>query len=376
MAKYKKRADGRYAKQVTVGKKNGIPIKKTVYGKTIKEVEEKYREMMLLIDKGIILKNDDLTITELYGEWYRIKKMGKIRENTIKSYKTISKHIKDGIGDNKIKELTMYSVECLIVGLENDGKKRTALSVLRTINAMMNYAVRNNLVGVNPCGEISVDYEPKVKRALTAEEKNNIDLNIDKLNPRQKIYLLILRYTGMRKGEVLALSKSDVDLANGIISINKTLVDSTGHPFIQDFVKTEAGERKVPIFEPLLKPLSDYMETLDSNDLFITGKGNYICLGQTSYWTEQIKRDIGLGEDFTNHMLRHNFISECYSAGVDVKVLQKWVGHADISTTLNIYTHLSDSQIQKSEKMNTFYSSQKEVKSTKEENEKPEEPTI
>jgi len=376
LAKYKKRADGRYAKQVTVGKKNGLPIKKTVYGKTIKEVEEKYREMMLLIDKGIILKNDDLTITELYGEWYRIKKMGKIRENTIKSYQTISKHIKDGIGDNKIKELTMYSVECLVVGLEDEGKKRTALSVLNVINAMMNYAVRNNLVGINPCSEISVEYEPKAKRALTEQEKKNIDINIHKLNPRQQIYLLILRYTGMRKGEVLALSKSDVDLVNGIISINKTLIDSAGKPFVQDFVKTVAGERKVPIFEPLLKPLSDYINTLDGNDLFITSKLKYICLGQSSHWTEQIKRDIGLGDDFTNHMLRHNFISECYSAGVDVKVLQKWVGHADISTTLNIYTHLSDAQIQKSNKMNEFYSSQKEVNPQNNKNEKPEEPTI
>lgn len=371
MQKYKKRKDGRYAKQVTVGKKNGLPIKKTVYGKTIIEVEKKYREMMLLVDKGVILKNNDLTIAELYEEWYRIKKSGKIRDNTIKSYRTMSKHIIDGLGDNNVKELTMYSIENLIIGLINGGKMRTASTVLRTINEMMNYAVRNNMVAVNPCGEISVDYKPKEKRPLTAEEKESINTNLHKLKPRQQMYLLLLRYTGMRKGEVLALSRSDIDREGLVISVNKTLVQDRGLPIIQDLTKTKSGIRKIPIFPPLAQPLFEYIDGLTTEGLFMTSKGNYISVGQIAFWTNQYKKYLGFGEDITNHSLRHTFITECFVAGIDLKTLQKWVGHSDISTTLNIYTHLSDSELIKSEKMNNFYSSQKEVKTQNEENENP-----
>lgn len=79
----------------------------------------------------------------------------------------------------------------------------------------------------------------------------------------------------------------------------------------------------------------------------------------------QIKVKLDLGEDLTMHCFRHNFISECYSAGVDVKKLQKWVGHSDISTTLNIYTHLAQEELENADELNKFYGSQKEVKTKK-----------
>jgi integrase len=333
-----------------------------VYGRTIPELEKKYREMMLLIDKGIILNKESMTMAELYDEWYRLKKAGKIKANTIKSYNTISKHIKDKLGDMSVKDVTMYSIESTINEFESKGNERTALAVLRAVNSMMEYAIRNNIVAVNPCREISVKYSPKGKRALTEQEKANISNNLYKIMERQRMYLLILRYTGMRKGEALSLSKQDINKENMTIRINKTLIDCKGVPYIQETAKSKAGERHVPIFVPLAKPLFDYIEKLDGDYLFTTSNGNFISLSQTSAWSGQIKNNIGLGEDFTTHMLRHNFISECYSAGVDVKVLQQWAGHKDISTTLNIYTHLANEKINKADKMNDFYGSQTEVK--------------
>lgn len=370
MARYKKRADGRYAKQVTIGKKDGKPIKKTIYGNTIKELEIKYRELMVLVDKGIILDNERITVTELYKEWYRIKKEGKVRANTAAQYKTISSHIIDKIGDSLVKDISTYTIESTISDFESIGKKRTAELMLQTTNAMMEYAVRNNIIAKNPCKELSVDCRAKEKRALTQEEKDSMDANIDKVKPRQKMIFLILRYTGMRIGEALALTKDDIDMENMIITINKTLV-SCGTPFIQEYTKTKSGERKVPIFLPLIKPLTDYINNLDGDYLFTTKYGKFVRTGQLSVWIKQLRECVNLGDDITSHSFRHNFISECYSAGVDVKVLQSWVGHTDISTTLNIYTHLANEEIKKSDKMNDFYSSQKQVKNKSDENPQP-----
>jgi len=366
--KLAKRADGRYAKQVTVGKTaDGKPKKKTVYGKTEKEVDKKYRELMLLVDRGFIADKDGMTVSELYDEWYRIKKQGKIRANTAKSYRTMSKHVKDAIGHEKVKDITLYHIESMIADITNKGHQRMALSVLHMTKAMMGYAVRHNMTPSNPCEEVSVQYSPKEKRALTDVEKELILKNINKLGERQRIYFLLLRYTGMRKGEVLALSKSDIDKDKMTISVNKTLVQDAGPPFIQELTKTKAGVRKIPIFLPLVKPLFAYIDNLKGNDLFVTKNNNYISISQLSDWTEQIKRNIGLGDDITNHSLRHNFISECYHAKVDLKKLQKWVGHADISTALNIYTHLSEEEIEKSEEMDLYFASQTEVKKQSEE---------
>lgn len=69
----------------------------------------------------------------------------------------------------------------------------------------------------------------------------------------------------------------------------------------------------------------------------------------------KIKKVVGLPDDVTAHTFRHNFISECYQAGVDVKKLQQWVGHADIRTTLNTYTHLEKGYVQDGEEMNEYY---------------------
>ena len=303
--------------------KDGTPKKKTVYGYTEKEVNKNYRDLMLLVDRGVVIDNGGLTVSELYDEWYRIKKQGKIRANTIKTYRTMYNHVKDTIGHEKIKDVTMYHIESMVADLVNEGHIRTAKGVLQLTNAMLEYAVRNNLIPKNPCAEVSVTYAPNEKRALSDDEKDLITNNIDKLRPRQKIYLLLLRYTGMRKGEVLALSKKDIDKDKLLININKTLVQDAGLPFVQDLTKTKAGVRKIPIFVPLIKPLFDYMETLEVDDLFTTGNGNYISLSQLSGWTTQIKNNIGLGDDITNHTLRHNFISECYHANVPLKKTSK-----------------------------------------------------
>lgn len=370
--KYKKRADGRYARQVVVGKTNdGKPVKKTVYGYTEKELDRNYRELMLMVDKGIILKNDGVTISELYDEWYRIKKQGKIKANTVKSYRTMSSHLIATLGNVKAKDVTLYHIESMIANIENKGHSRMAMMVLNMTKAMMQYAVRNDIIVKNPCLEVNVNYRAKEKRALTEEEKTLIDNNINKLGNRQKMYLLLLRYTGMRKGEVLALSKQDIDKKTMMITINKTLVQDAGLPFVQDTTKTKAGSRKVPIFLPLAKPLFEYIDSLQCDYLFMTKNGKHISISQLSDWTEQIRRHIGLSSDITNHSLRHNFISECYNAKVDLKKLQKWIGHANISTTLNIYTHLSNEEIEKSEEMNDYYTSQKEVKPQNQEIQKP-----
>lgn len=358
MARYKKRADGRYARQVTIGVKDGKPIKKTVYGKTEKELDKNYRDLMFLIDRNIVLDTQSFTLGQLKDEWYRIKKEGKIRRNTELSYKTFLKRM-DSLKEMKIKDIKRYHIEKLVSEIQKEGHSNTARQVLKMLSNIFDYAIENDIIYKNPCFGLSVKHKKKTKRPLTENEKNIID-NM-KATPKEKAFIYLLRYTGIRRGELFALQKGDIDKDKMTIHISKTIVDNNGKPYVQNLPKTEAGDRIIPIFLKLAKPLFDYMDAVD-DFLFLNKKGNKMASASMFLMFNNLLKKLGLGEDLTMHCFRHNFVTECYYAGVDVLTTQSWVGHDDIATTLGIYTHLDKEKILDGEKMDEYYGSQKEVK--------------
>lgn len=364
--KLKKRKDGRYAKQVVTGYKEGKPIKKTVYGKTLKEVDKNYRDLMSLIDKGAVLESQNTKVYEFLQMWYEVKKVGKITTNTILAYERKMKLIKNtDISEMRVKDVKYYHVKTLIDKLEVENGVSIAKETLVVLKSMFNYAMSQDIIIKNPCNDITVKYKPKIRRPLNETETVTIT-NIDKykLDEKSKIFTLILRYTGMRRGEVLALAVNDIDRKTLMIHINKTLIDNNARPIIQHRTKTSAGMRSIPLFVPLIKPLFSYIDKLDSEYLFLNKNGNlYSSYSVTKMFTK-IKKRLKLGDDLTIHCFRHNFISECYKAKIDIKKTQSWVGHSDIKTTLSIYTHLEESEIKNGDEMNNFYGSQTEVKPT------------
>jgi len=358
MAKYKKRKDGRYAKQVTVSYKNGNPVKKTVYGHTIAELEKNYRDLMFVVDRGTVIENGSMKFEELRKEWYRIRKQGKIRQNTVNSMSAYIKHMKP-LDELKVKDIKRYNIECLLGEIQEQGKICTSNEVLKLLRILFNYAIEIDVIVKNPCMGLSVKYDSKKKRTLTEEEKNIIE-TVD-MPIKDKMILYMLRYTGIRRGELFALTKADIDKENMVIHINKTLIDNNGKPYIQNEAKTEAGDRIVPIFLKLAKPLFEYIETVDG--VLFTNKNGALMKCASMHWMiKHFAKKYGFGPDLTMHCFRYNFISECYLAGVDIKRVQSWVGHDDIQTTLNIYTKLSKSQISDGGTMDAFYGSQTEVK--------------
>lgn len=351
----KKRKDGRYAKQVTVGIKDGKPVKKTVYGKTIKEVEKNYRDMMLLIDKGVVLDSDNITVAELWDEWFRIKKSNVIKEQTKRTYITCQRNIIPVIGDIKLKKVTRFTIESFLEPYISSGRTAIAKEMLVALKSMFNYAIGNEMIFKNPCNDIIVKHISNEKRALTEFEKMLIVKA--ELPPKEKTFVAILRYTGMRRGEVLALQKKDIDLEHKLIYIYKIITEIDKRATLREETKTKAGKRVVPIFKPLYPIIKDYISNLGDEDmLFLNRNGNLMNSSNVDIMMKKIRKLVGLSSEITCHTFRHTFISECYAAGIDVLRLQQWVGHSDISTTLGIYTHLEKEVIESSEDMNYYYS--------------------
>ena len=353
--KLKKRADGRYAKQFTIGMRDGKPVKKTVYGRTIQEVEKKHRDFLSLYERGIILEETNITLSEFMHKWYTLKKKDYIQPNTKASYRSRFKRIDQSIGAMRLKEIRPYTVEYFLNDIIKEGNPSTAKLILILLKNVFDYAVSIDLLLKNPCHGIHVPYRPKQKRILSDTEK--IQIENRPLTPRDRALIYLLRYTGMRRGEVLALTTNDIDFDNRIIKINKTLIDQGGRGAISHHTKTAAGNRNMPILNPLVLPLQDYLATLpdDQQYLFLNQNGK-LYTANGGYWLMRHIRSVaGLAEDVTFHTFRHTFITECYQAGVSLKKLQLWVGHTDIQTTLNIYTHLEGQILYDCEEINQYY---------------------
>ena len=351
-AKYKKRADGRYQLSVMVGyNPDGKPKRKLVYGKTQAEVRDKANELRMLHNMGIELDND-ITVADWAETWLNTYKSG-VAYRTRKMYDdTIKKYIAGKLGHIKLRDLKAAHLQRIIN--ENNDKPRSMEIFKLTTKQLLDVAMINDLIIKNPASGISLPTKKpsSSKRALTDKETEQVlNLNLDMMD---KCYIMLLLYTGMRKGEVLALSKSSICRDTMQISVNNSVFFKTNQSFIKPYPKTQAGVRTIPILQPLRETLFDYLDSIETDLLFPGENGG--TMSSTSYrWLmRRFCKAMGTHE-ITAHIFRHNFATILYNADVDVKTAQAIMGHASIKILMDTYTHLSDkNKDEATDKLNFF----------------------
>ena len=169
----KKRKDGRYSKQVTIGLKNGKPIRKTLYGDTLKELDKNYRDFMSLKEKGIILQEDNTTFRELSELWLTNEKIGSIRDQSITTIKGQLSTINSHIGDIKMRSLRQSHIEAFRASMLKTGKLVQYNLCLSRIRAIVRYAVQKDIItrDITLGMKRIKNVQKKVKRSFTAEER-------------------------------------------------------------------------------------------------------------------------------------------------------------------------------------------------------------
>ena len=336
--KYKKRADGRYQLSVMVGyNPDGKPKRKLVYGRTQSEVRDKANELRMQHSMGIELDND-ITVAEWADTWLKTYKSG-VEYNTFKMYSfMVNKYVKKKLGGMKLKDVKTAHLQ----QIENDNKDKSwVVKKFRlTTRQMLEQAANNDLITKNPAKGVKLPTfkEKNKKRAFTDDETSKIrDLN---LKPMDKCFIMVLLYTGMRRGEALALGKNAIDENFTQITVDKTVIFKVNASEIKH-PKTAAGVRTIPILAPLKEVLRDYVGSIETDLLFPATSGG--TMSETAYrhmWRRFCKA-MGTTE-ITAHIFRHNFATILYNAGVDVKTAQAIMGHSSITVMMDIYTHLSD----------------------------------
>lgn len=383
MSKYKKRPDGRYATSAIIGyDENGKPKRKTIYGRTIMELDKKVADFKSLQNKGIVINDGGMTIQQWSEKWLELYKADKAY-NTYQMYRrTVDNHIIPALGNVRLNALKKHHIQELLNNIVQSGHQRTAELVRLTMQQIIKQAIIEEYIYKDVTVGLSLPKKQKPeKRALSDAEKALIQKA--ELNQKERTFIDLLYYTGIRRGEALALMASDIDFVNKKIIINKNLVMKDNISEIKQSPKTEAGNREVPMPDKLLASLKDYMTSINSLYLFTMQNKNLmtsssfrrfwdnildkinIAAGGEKYKRKDLQTDKEktplqlIANDITPHMLRHTYATNLYYAGIDIKTAQYLLGHSSIQMTMDIYTHLDNSKISNSaDKLNAFFDSQ------------------
>jgi len=372
MPKYKKRKDGRYNTTIVIGcDEKGKPKKKSLYGRTINELDEKVVEFKSLLNKGIICDDKNLTLGEWAKHWlanYR----GHVTERTLQKDKlVVEKHIKS-LAHLKLRQLKPHHFQQLINQKAEEGMTGHLRYLKLTIKAILKQAVANDFILKNPMDNVTIPaHEPKQRRALYDYERTALE-NAD-LSLKERAFTSLCLYAGLRRGEALALTKSDIDFKENTINVNKTVVYNDHMPSIKNCTKTKAGQRVVPLVEPLRTHLLEHMKTVKG--IYIFDCRTCELVTKTSYenlWEMVIKKmnatlttskNVVPIKGITAHYLRHTYATDIYYAGVDIKTCQYLLGHNSIQVTMDIYAHFEIRNDNLKDKLENYLKTSKKVSS-------------
>ena len=346
--------------QFVAGRKdNGKLNRKSVYGNTRKEVKEKMIKAQAEVQNNTYIEKQDITIAELGQRIIDNKfEANIITEATYGRNLNTFNHIKNSdIADIKIQQVSVDALQKFI-----NSKKDYANSYISKIYEMLGSifkeAIKKDIIHKNPLVNVikpKSSHNDKEVVALTIEEQKAF---VEQLS--EDIYkniFLIALHSGMRIGEILALTPDDIDFENNLINIDNTLTkDQKGKVIVGTRTKTYNSIRKIPI-TIILKPiLEDCLKnyTPNKNNLLFCLLNGYpvapatinshfkkICknAGIKVTTTKAKKGTVNLKTSAVNtHMLRHTYATRCIEAGIPAPVLQKLLGHKDISVTINTYT--------------------------------------
>lgn len=335
----------RWIGQISLGyKKDGSLRRKSVYGKTRKEVTEKIQK--LAVNKDSVIDKSNYTLGRLIEKAIENEyNMNLISPATYYRKKDTLRIIENfDIYYFRIQTITLEDINKELASLK-DYSNSSISKIVQLLRLGFKEALRLEIINYSPFEQKGLILTPRSNKldkkidALTKEEEKKFISYLNECNDKYKNVFLIADYTGMRIGEILALTKNDIDFRNNLINVDKTLTkDERGKVILGTTTKTYAGTRKIPMNKYVFEIFS---QINTENELFLN-KGNYIAPSTINSHFKRICDKIGIKRGNT-HMLRHTFATRCIESGMSPVVLQHILGHTDISITLNTYTSVFNS---------------------------------
>ncbi len=301
------------------------------------KLEAKYNQM-----------NQDLaniSLADYYDRWFRLYKERGLNHYTVARYRNIGNVLRRYFKDTRLRDIKRSDYQEMINWYGSNHAPSTMSKFNCAVRTCINYAIDDDIVTKNFTSNVKVVSNKGRKRKveyLTMKEiqllRDSVLDGIDRYSvSRYMIYLAL--YTGMRKGEIQALTWNDIDFLHHTITINKSWDDLTK---TLKPTKTASSNRVIPVNPEVLNRLSD-LKANRSTVVFRNVLGNIPTSTALNKCLRSIMRAAGIEKQgFHFHSLRHVHVAYLLAKGVDIYGISKRLGHANISITQNTYAYLID----------------------------------
>ena len=358
---------------------------------TLEELREKELDVLRDVLDGVKVDKNNLTVNDMYNSWIQLKRG--LKENTFSNYKYMYKmFVEPDFGKNRITDLKRSDVRGFynFLAEEKHVQINTIDSIHTVLHQVLEIAVEDDYLRYNPSDNAlkelkkAINFEVERRRALTVSEQEIFEAFLRKKGQYHRWYpvFTVMLWTGMRVGEITGLRWCDIDLEEGSINVNHTLVyfDKRAEErctFAINTTKTKAGERSIPMLPKVKEAFlieKEYQRECGVKSesvvdgyrdfIFVNRFGNVQHQGTLNKALRRIIRDCNFEildknkqndviilPKFSNHSLRHTFTTRMCEAGVNIKAMQEILGHADAETTMDIYAEATK-ELKKSELIN------------------------
>jgi len=286
------------------------------------------------------------TFGKYTAEWLETFKRNKLKPTTLQGYNSILRtHFYPEWRNTPINQITTKVFQDFLCARKHLSMKY--LHEMRVFLAqIMDSAYRDGWLDKNPVKDSRIfnpsSKSPEIRNALPVETVKDIVPSIWSLDRNDRLYLSLVIFTGMRRGEVLGLQWEDVDTAENCIHVQRNVTYTNNQPFVGT-PKTKSGYRSVPIIQDLLA----FLNPIESKGYIVnSGDPNTpITLQSFRCMMVRIHKTVDL-HGATAHVFRHSLGTMLNDTGADVKTIQSILGQSDFKTTMDRYVHPRDDRKQ------------------------------
>ena len=359
------RKDGKYVARYV----NPYGQRISLYSVDLKELKKRYNAKIYELENHFNPENETITVDEWFARWIYVYKRNSVRESTLRLYKDIyMRMISPMLGKEKLSAVRKILVQKLINDLYE--KKHYSWEVLdkvrRVLSDMYGRAVEDDYAAKNPTKGVRIPNKKDKELYVLSRDDQALFFETAAGTYYDNMFNVAVN-TGLRPGELFALTKDDIDLKSKVIHVRKTLLyakfEGEDHKsFRFGPPKTKTSVRDVPINSICEKYLYRQFTLKNmvsirfpkndefANLLFVTKHNTPM---NVQIFNDAIRRILDIRNEmldeieklpyFGGHTFRHSFATRCLEAGVKPKTIQSYLGHATLEMTMNLYVHTTES---------------------------------
>jgi len=332
MASIRKLKNGSYQAQIFAGRDlNGKQIRKWITASTLKECKTKIREIEYEIENKTFVNVENIRLCDYMDRWYDLQ-TSRLSPTTTRVYKIyIEKYYKPKLGHYRLAQINEMHIKEFYHELLKDKKSKTVLKIHCVLNAALEEVLKNK----NPCREVKAPKKERyIPTILDEDEFNKLRNGIK--GTEAELPILLAAWLGLRLGEIFGLRWKDIDLKTGLIRIRQTQVKAGPGNYVLKSPKSDSGKRDLIAPKYILSMLKKHKKSQKVlRDLIFDQKPDNF-----SRRFEYILKHLELPKT-RFHDLRHYHATMMLKHGIPDLYASKRLGHASVSTTKEIYQHIT-----------------------------------